>query len=305
MWRRTALDEIERLDPERDHQRIAFLDARIEFPWDTRRALELALLRTFGVAKGSGLLESTGELTERTQKRYDDTALILSEMLEHGYDSERGRAALRQMNRIHHRHAIPNDEYLYTLSAFIFEPIRWIDRFGWRPMLPQERQAAYVYWREVGRRMGIRDIPESYEAFDQFNRAYEQEHFTFAESNRRLALATRQLYLSWFLPRPLWPLAEPVLNATMDDRMLDALGFTRPPGWLRRAVEAALRLRARAMRLLPPPRRPSLRTEQPTRTYPHGYRIEELGPLPQTAPEAAGTAAGQSDTLLPEGSVPG
>ena len=84
MGRFTYLDEIRRLDPERDHQRIAFLDACYEFPWDTTRALEFALFRTFGVAKVSALLTGTGEFTQRPQKRYDDTVLMLSEMLEHG-----------------------------------------------------------------------------------------------------------------------------------------------------------------------------------------------------------------------------
>lgn len=278
MWRHTALDEIRRLDPERDHERIAFLDACIEFPWDTTRSLELALFRTFAVARSSALLASTGEFTERTQKRYDDTVLILSELLEYGYDSERGRAAMRQMNRIHRRYPISNDEYLYVLSAFIFEPIRWNERFGWRPLLPQERLAAYYYWREVGRRMNIKDIPESYEAFERFNLAFEREHFAYAEPNRHLAEATRELFLSWFLPRPLHRFAEPLVAALMDDALLDAVGFERPPLWLRRFAEGALRLRARALRLLPPRRRPRLRTTKPTPSYPKGYRIEELGP---------------------------
>src|SRR6188474_1494312 len=144
------LREIRRLDPVADHQRIAYLDACFEFPWDTTRSLELALFRAFGVAKGSALLAETGEFTERTQKRYDDTVLMLSEMLEHGYDSPRGRAAMRQMNRLHGHYAIPNDEFLYVLSTFIYEPIRWITRFGWRPMVEQEKQATFYFWVEIG-----------------------------------------------------------------------------------------------------------------------------------------------------------
>lgn len=280
IWRRVAIEELHHLDARRDHERIAYLDACFEFPWDTTRSLELALFRTFAVARSSALLAGTGEFTERTQKRYDDTVLILSELLEHGYESERGRAALRQMNRIHRRYSIPNDEFLYVLSTFIFEPIRWNARFGWRPMLPQEREAAYVYWCEVGRRMGIRDIPSSYEAFEHFNQAYEREHFAFAEPNRRLALATRELFLSWFLPRPLRPLGAPVVHAIIDERLLDAVGLPRPPAWLRRVVEACLRLRAQVVQLLPPRQRPRLITRMPHRTYPNGYRIEELGPPP-------------------------
>ena len=44
-----VLDEIRKLDPEKDHQRIVFLSTRYEFAFDTTRALEFALFRTFCV----------------------------------------------------------------------------------------------------------------------------------------------------------------------------------------------------------------------------------------------------------------
>ena len=70
--------------------------------------------------------------------------------MEWGYDSDRGRRALRRMNQMHGRFAIANDDFLYVLSTFIFEPIRWNARFGWRPMCEQERLAMFHFWREVG-----------------------------------------------------------------------------------------------------------------------------------------------------------
>src|SRR5918997_268264 len=164
-----VLPEILRLDPERDHRRIAFLSISYDFPWDTTRALEFALFRTYCVPRMTQILVSTGEFTHRPQKRYDDTVLILSEMLEHGYDSERGRAALRQMNRMHHRYAIPNDEFLYVLSTFVFEPIRWNARFGWRPLVEQEKLAAFYYWREIGHRMNIKAIPDDIVELERYN----------------------------------------------------------------------------------------------------------------------------------------
>ncbi len=203
-------DYIRTLDPERDCQEIGYLDTCYEFPWDTTRSLEFALFRTFGVAKGSPLLVNTGEFLKRTQKRYDDTVLILSEILEHGYDSERGRAALRRMNQQHGRYPIPNDEYLYTLSTFIFEPIRWNDRFGWRKLMDNEKLAAYFAWREIGKRMNIHDIPQSYEAFEKFNVDYERANFRYAPDNNQLAIVTRDLMLSWVLPKALWPVGRAV-----------------------------------------------------------------------------------------------
>ncbi|WP_437851043.1 oxygenase MpaB family protein [Sorangium sp. So ce363] len=271
-------DHIEaNLDPVKDHQEIAFLSTCYDFPWDTQHALELALFRVFGIAKGTPLLVQTGEFLQRTQKRYDDTVLILSEMLENGYDSERGRAALRRMNRQHGRYAIPNDEYLYTLSTFIFEPIRWNERFAWRALLEKEKLAAYHYWKQVGTLMNIKDIPPSYEAFERFNLDYEAEHLRFSEDNRKLAVATRDLVLGWALPRALWPLGAPVLHAMIDDRMLDAVGLPRPPPGLRGLVQAALRARGPVLRAMPRRRSPRLLTQLRNRTYPDGYRIEDLG----------------------------
>ncbi|WP_437303477.1 oxygenase MpaB family protein [Sorangium sp. So ce388] len=276
--RHAIRDHIEaNLDPVRDHQEIVFLSTCYDFPWDTHRALELALLRVFGIARSSRLLVRTGELLERTQKRYDDTVLILSEMLENGYDSERGRAALRRMNQQHRRYTIPNDEYVYTLSTFIFEPIRWNERFAWRKPTEKEKLAQYHYWEHVGALMNIKDIPPSYEAFERFNVDYEAEHLRFSEDNRKLAVATRDLMLSWVLPRALRPLGAKVIHALIDDPLLDAVGLPRPSPALRRAVEAALRARGPVLRAMPRRRSPRLLTRTKSRTYPDGYRIEDLG----------------------------
>jgi hypothetical protein len=277
--RRMAIrDYVQSLDPERDCQQIAYLTSCYEFPWDTTRSLEVALFRVFGVAKGSPLLVQTGEFVQRTQKRYDDTVLILSEILESGgYDTPRGQAAIVRMNKQHGRFQIPNDEFLYTLSTFILEPIRWNAKYGWRPLSESEKQASYYFWREIGRRMGIRDIPESLEAYDKFNRAFEAAQFRYSPDNEIIARATRNLLLSWFLPKPLWKVGAPFVHAMLDDHLLDAVGLKPAPRWLQITVRGLLRLRGRFVGLLPPRRKPRLHTKTPTRTYTDGYMISELG----------------------------
>jgi len=100
LFKRTILDEIQRLDPERDNQRIVFLTSFHEFPWDSKKSLEFAFFRTFAVPSVSALLDATGEFGTRPQKRYDDTNLLVFEIMEHGHESERGRRAIRCMNKI-------------------------------------------------------------------------------------------------------------------------------------------------------------------------------------------------------------
>jgi hypothetical protein len=140
-----------------------------------------------------------------------------------------------------------------------------------------EKQASYYFWREIGRRMGIRDIPESLEAYDKFNRAFEAAQFRYSPDNEIIARATRNLLLSWFLPKPLWKVGAPFVHAMLDDHLLDAVGLKPAPRWLQITVRGLLRLRGRFVGLLPPRRKPRLHTKTPTRTYTDGYMISELG----------------------------
>jgi hypothetical protein len=277
MMRATILDQIRVLDPEHDHQRIVFLSSCYEFPFDTTRALEFALFRTFCVPRIARLLDGTGEFRDRAQKRYDDTDIIVSELMEHGYSSERGRRALARMNAQHGRFKIANDDFRYVLSTFIYEPIRWNGRFGWRPMCDNERLAFFHFWRAVGEHMGIADIPADYAAFERYNIDYETRHFRCTDASRRVGAATIAMFASWF-PRVLRPLVRRSMYAIMDDPVIAGFGFPQPSPAMRAFVSVALLLRAVLLRLLPARRRPRLRTEMTHRSYPDGYRIEELGP---------------------------
>lgn len=109
------------------------------------------------------------------------------------------------MNWAHGHFRIANDDFLYVLSTFIYEPIRWIDGYCWRPTSINEKLCYYWFRREVGVRMGIRDIPPSYDAFEAWALAYERAQFRYTEENRRIGTATRGLFASWYpgFARPL------------------------------------------------------------------------------------------------------
>lgn len=260
---------------------ILFRLSAYDFAWDIERALEFALFRTYAVPSISGLLVRTGEFEARTRKRYDDTELILSEIVENGPDSARGAEALARMNAMHGAYRIANGDMLYVLSTFVFEPIRWVDRFGWRKMTGDERRAAFVYYVDLGRRMGIADLPADIEAFEAYNRDYEARHFRFAESNARIAGVTTDLLLGFYLPRALVPLGRPGVAAMMDPPLRRAMGVGDPPRWLERLMIGALKVRAGALRLLPRRRRPKLITAQKRPSYPGGYLVRDLGTFPK------------------------
>ncbi|MER0241939.1 oxygenase MpaB family protein [Streptomyces sp. HSW2009] len=280
MRRYDWLREIQRLDPERDFLRIYRITVTHEFPWDLTRALELALFRTYAVPSVGGLLAKTSEFTARTQKRYDDTALLLDAVLEHGFSATGGRTAIRRMNQMHGSYDISNDDMRYVLSTFVVVPKRWVDAYGWRRMCENEKQASAHYFRTLGRHMGIRDIPASYEEFEQFLDQYEADHFGWDEGGRQVADATRALMASWY-PRPLAPLVNAATLALLDEPLRRAFRYPAPGSLTTGAVRGALRLRGKAVRLLPPRRKPHYARQNPQiKGYPHGYVLAELGTFP-------------------------
>lgn len=271
------LDEVEQLDPVRDCRRIVFIDTFIEFPFDTTRALELAFFKTFAVPTIAELLDSTGEFVLRGQKRYDDTDILISAFAEDGWDGEVGKRAIRRLNQIHGRFPISNDDYVYVLSALVLEPLRFNERFGWRRKTETERRAQFEFWKEIGHRMAIREIPETLEEIDAYNRDYEQTRYARTDAGVRLAEAQRDVFLAWFpwLPKALGGRA---ISALLEPHVVDALGLVQPTQAERRATEAAIRARGRVVRLLPSRSRPKLRTAMKRRSYPNGWKVETLGP---------------------------
>ncbi|MFH8746692.1 oxygenase MpaB family protein [Streptomyces rimosus] len=283
MRRYDWLKEIQRLDPERDFLRIHRITTTYEFPWDVARALELALYRTYAVPGIGRLLAETAELTDRTQKRYDDTALLLDTVIEHGFDSEDGRTAIRRINQMHRSYDITNDDMRYVLCTFVVTPKRWLDLYGWRRLSEHEKHATAVYYRTLGRHMGITGIPQTYQEFERCLDDYEHAHFGWDEGGRRVSDATLGLMAGWY--GPLAPMVRGASMALLDDSLLDAFRYERPRPAVRAAVRGALRLRAKSVRLLPPRRRPHYARQNPEiRGYPNGYTVADLGTFPQGRP---------------------
>jgi hypothetical protein len=256
------------------------------FPWDLTRALELALLKTFCVPSISGLLARTGEFERRPRKRYDDTGLMVAELLRHGPSSPAGAAVIDRMNRIHGHYAIGNDDFLYVLSTFVAEPIRWLARYGWRPLTPLEQEHLFLFWRGIAERMGIAALPDSLEALLALNERVESQAFTPAATNRRIAEATLAMLLAdW--PPPLRPALRRVLIGLLDRQTCAALGWSVAPGWLQGLVLQGLRTRSRAAVLVAAGRRALGRpaparfySQCPSPSYGASFRLEQLGPPP-------------------------
>ncbi|WP_296601857.1 oxygenase MpaB family protein [Nocardioides sp.] len=268
------------LDPETDFVEIYRNVVMYEFPWDMNQALSFALFRTYAVSGIGRLLDETGGFTGDVQKRYDDTALLLEPPTRVGFEHPEAKAAIRRINAMHRAYDIPDHEFRYVLSTFVVVPKRWLDDYGKRPLTPTELEASVRYYRTLGRHMGIKEIPETYADFAELMDSYEAEHFGYDEGARRVADSTLAL-MQTFYAAPLRRPAGLFARALMDDPLREAFRYDAPAGVVQRVSRSALRARGLALRALPTRRDPK-RIEDISwiRSYPDGYRIEELGTFP-------------------------
>lgn len=276
LWR----DRNEALDPETDYVEIYQNLALYEFSWDFTQSLSFALFRTYAVPSIGRLLDETGAFTRQVQQRYDDTALLLEAPFVHGFDSPEGKTALRRINQMHKAYDISNNDFRYVLSTFVVVPKRWLDDYGWRPLTDTELRATVNYYRALGRHMGIKDVPETYDGFMHLLDDYERAHFDFDAGGRRVADSTLAL-MTTFYPRPLRKPVEVFSRALMDAPLLDAFGYAEPGPLARRLSRAAMRARARVLRHTPSNRKPVFTADLPRiKSYPDGYDLADLGTRP-------------------------
>ena len=279
-WQR----RIAQLDPETDYQEIYRIMLTHEFPWDLTQSLSFALFRTYAVPSIGRLLHETGEFEQRTQKRYDDTALLLDEVSRHGMHSEGGRRAVRRINQMHGAYDIADEDMRYVLSTFVVVPKRWLDDYGWRPMMPAEVHASVRYYAELGRLMGIKQVPTTYDDFERLLEQHETARFGYDEGGRRVADATMALMLT-FYPRLLSRPMEVFSRALMDRPLLDAFHYRAPPSFVVAAARAGMRARAHLLALGPARSKPVRTEDLPRiRSYPDGYDVETLGTFPRGCP---------------------
>lgn len=269
------------LDARRDCHRIVRLMGQYDMAWDMERALEVALFYTYGSDTVSALLNRTGEFRDHGQKRYDDTRLLIGHFLETGWDSDEGARAIARINRTHAHYAISNDDFLFVLWTFIEFPLRWSRLYARRPMTLHEREAGFIFWSEIGKRMGLTDIPPTRAAFDEFIVGYKARHFKPSEASAQVARDTLKIGEGW-LPWPLKGLVAPVVYSLFadDEQFLAAVGARKPPRWFAAMVRGSLRVYGWVRRGTRLGAYPLHLADTSNRTYPgNRYEIESLKPV--------------------------
>lgn len=294
------LNEIKELTLKQSHE-IVYNFMYYEFPFLGVKSLEYGLFKTYSIPSISVILVKTTEMEENMPKRYDDTDLILREIIEHPGDNIRSKLAIQRLNFLHGQYPISNNDYLYTLAVFIIEPIVWVDKYGYRKSHPKEKEAMHNFWVDIGSKMGIKNIPKTWEETAQWMEEYEKSHMKFHKNNIIIKNSTLKLFLSIF-PSIIHPFGDAILSAFCPPRLRIAMGLSDPPFGLTTFLDTIIKLQAKFVKYFLLPRsKPTVRTptvllpsDDPNDNRPgkgcplfytyaptyikEGYRIDELGP---------------------------
>jgi hypothetical protein len=226
-FRKNSAQTHEAMDAVKDQAEIFEQLFRHEFPVEFLLSAEIAQLHSFTFPNGTRLLHATGEFEKNSLKRLDDTRAILHELGKDGFYSSTAEVAAEHLNKIHGHYNIPNDEFLHTLSTFIYDLWDFINRFGWRKLTPTEEQVIYLAYRRMGELMKIQDIPQSFEAFRAWKQNYEQENQAFTETNHQVAEGLMK-GIKEMIPPILGPFALPFVLSLKDERFAHLLGYSYP-----------------------------------------------------------------------------
>lgn len=249
----------------------------VAFPVETQIANTLAYLRTSAAPRIAGLTSHTGHAEHAATKRASDTALLMYELYYRGFDSPQGRVVVDKMRQMHHRWSIRNEDFVYVLGTFAVLGPQTIDRYGWRRLDEAERQATVDFFRELGTRMGVVDIPETPADFVEAFETYERTELRRTDNGMRL-MAAAWGAASGNLPAPLRPLARAVIATLTDQPARAAMGLASPPRALQGVIKAALVGRGVIGRVKnPQSRTPRFNSGGKTDQYPDGYILDELG----------------------------
>jgi cytochrome b involved in lipid metabolism len=235
--RGTTPEQLERLDPIRDGDRIYHHLLR-SYRAEARVVETLAINRVATWESLALFLRSTREAERNPVGRFFDTYALFANYFEWGEESERGSRAVERMNQIHGRYYLPNDGMKYVLLNTAFTWLDGIDRIGHRALSPIEREGFFSAHVRLGLAMNIREL-----SFDQG-----EMYGWFSEVNRRNAFHTPLKTETFELfVKNSFGSAEAELGVMlaaarvgMDEHYRAALGYPEPSARERRTVRSAL-----------------------------------------------------------------
>lgn len=276
-----ARKRIEALDVETDFVEINHLAFEVRYGSKlfTHTLFSLAFVRQMAVPSIAEVVYAGGKgpSIRNTRKRNNDTLLFFGEFYRHG-NSPQGQKVAEQLNRIHARFPISNDQNLYTLATLMCEPIR-MSYFltGKNIFSAKETRALYLFWKMIAEMLNITDIPKDEHAMYQFYLDYEKKHFGNTEGGSKVVECLADEFAERWFPKFMHSYARKVYISLFDERLLSTFGLPKSPWLIRTAVLLRLRFQLTFLfQVLPDPKDRSI-IDLFNSDY-EAYHISKAGP---------------------------
>jgi hypothetical protein len=239
-----ARQQIKRLDAEKDFKEINHLafEVRYASPVFTHTLFSIAFARQAAVPSIARTLYRGGKgaIMTATRKRNNDTLLFFGEFFMHG-NNEKGQQVAAQLNRIHSRFPISNDENLYTLATLMCEPLR-MSRFltGHGIFSDKETRALYLFWKMVADMLNIHSIPIDEHKMMELYENYSKEQFAYTDDGRQIVEALADEFAQRWYPPRMKKYGRQIYFSLFDDHMLETFQLPKPSLFHRVSVRSYL-----------------------------------------------------------------
>lgn len=206
-----------------------------------RAGTYLALIRMMGISHLVPALYGHSQLATQTHARLSRTRQTLLDLIDHGFDAPPGRAAMQRLRAVHAGLNAAPDDFLYVLSAFFLEPLRWNAAHAGHRFSEAEVQQLLDFWHRVGDEMGLAGRPDTLAGWQAMQAAYESRHLRHTAEGERLAALCLRDVVKLTVPRGTRAAFRWLMLSTMEPRVREVLALPAPPAPLRWAVRRLVR----------------------------------------------------------------
>lgn len=248
---RAVRRRIEQLDLDRDAHEIARLSLVSRNGWEplVYALFTVAFLQQVAVPTMARTLHrrGTGDIVRETIQRNDDTIVFFGQLLDHGPDSEVGRAWIDRLNEIHAHFPLRNDDSLYTLATLALGPHALTAALGRSPFSTTEREAQWRFWRAVAVRQHLERIPEHRGDLGEWAATYEHREHAPSPEGRAIARALVDAFGRRGLPPLLRRWDARIISALCSPELRRIHDLPEPGALVRACVSAGLRAYVRTL----------------------------------------------------------
>jgi len=200
-----------------------------------RAGTYLALIRMMGISHLVPALYGHTKLATQTQARLARTRQTLLDLIEHGFESEPGRAAMQRLRAVHAGLSATPEDFLYVLSAFFLEPVRWNAAHARHRFSEAELAQLLDFWHRVGDEMALTGRPDTLDGWLRLQADYEGRHLRHTAEGERLARLCLRDVVKLTLPRGMRVAFRQLMLATMEEKVREVLALppaVAPVRWL-------------------------------------------------------------------------